>query len=78
MPLMIRRGKELIRINPKDTRKLEYSISDGRNWSNRFSGGSNTGNFQELIDNGNEILGTTTKGLFYSRNDGRTWGLRKR
>ena len=78
MPTMINRGKELIRICPKDTAKLEYSTNGGRSWSSRFSGSSSTGQFSDLMDNDKEILGTSSKGLFYSTNDGRSWSLRKR
>lgn len=78
MPIMINRGKEMLRISPKDSRKIEYSTTQGRTWINRYSGSSSTGNFIDLMDVGNEILGTTDKGLFYSTTEGRTWILRKR
>lgn len=32
MPTMINRGKELIRISPTNSDKLEYSINQGRSW----------------------------------------------
>ena len=73
---MIQRGKELIRISLKDAQKIEYSANDGRSWNARYSGGSSTGSFQDLTDNGKEILGQTTKGLYYSTNDGRSWNRR--
>ena len=73
MSQMINRGKELIRISPKDDKKLEYSTNDGRSWLTRYSRSSAQGAFQELTDNGKEILATTEKGLFYSTNDGRSW-----
>ena len=72
---MIIRGKELIRINPKNSSRLEVSTSDGRTWSSRYTG-SSCGDFNDLTDNGKEILGNTSKGLFASRNDGRTWSKR--
>lgn len=72
---MIHKGKELIRICPKDSHKLEYSTNEGRTWNTRYSG-SSSGNFQDLTDNGKEILATTEKGLYYSTNDGRTWNKR--
>ena len=34
------------------------------------------GEFQDLTDNGNEILATASKGLFVSKNDGRSWNKR--
>ncbi|MEL3911730.1 hypothetical protein [Treponema pedis] len=76
MSQILNRGKELIRINPKDAKKLEYSTNAGRSWSTRYSGSSTQGTFQDLTDNGKEILATTEKGLFYSINDGRSWSRR--
>ena len=64
MSQMINRGKELIRISSKDDKKLEYSTNDGRSWLIRYLGSSIQGAFQELTDNGKEILATTEKGLF--------------
>ena len=78
MPIMINRGKEMLRISPKDSKKIEYSTNQGRTWIVRYSGSSNTGAFSDLMDAGKEILGTTDKGLYYSTNDGRTWICRKR
>lgn len=78
MATMISRSKELIRICPTNTAKLEYSTNSGRSWLQRFNGNSSTGQFSDLMDNGKEILGTTNKGLFYSTNEGRSWLLRKR
>lgn len=76
MGAMINRGKELLRISPKDAKKIEYSSNDGRSWNGRFSGSSSTGEFSDLTDNGAEILGTTSKGLYYSKNEGRGWNKR--
>lgn len=77
MPTMINRGKELIRICPKDNKRIEFSTNQGRVWATRYSGSINIGEFSDLMDNGKEILGTTSKGLYFSTNDGRTWVLRK-
>lgn len=78
MPIMINRGKEMLRISPKDSKKIEYSTNQGRSWIVRYSGSSSTGAFSDLMDACKEILGTTDKGLFYSTNDGRSWICRKR
>lgn len=78
MPILINRGKEIIRISPTNSAKLELSVNGGRTWLHRYQANSTTGQFSDLMDNGTEILGTTTKGLFFSRNNGRTWLLRKR
>ena len=72
---MILRGKELIRINPKNSSRLEVSTTDGRTWSSRYTG-SSCGDFSDLTDTGKEILGITSMGLFVSKNDGRTWSKR--
>ena len=58
MPIMINRGKEMLRISPKDSKKIEYSANQGRSWIVRYSGSSNTGAFSDLMDAGKEILGT--------------------
>ena len=78
MSLMINRGKELIRISPKDPRVLEYSPNDGRSWLRRYKTMSTQGNIEDLTDNGKEILATCEKGLFYSTNEGRSWIKRSR
>lgn len=76
MAQILNRGKELIRISPQDSRKLDCSINDRRTWTGRFYGNASTGSFIDLTDNGKEILATTDKGLFYSINEGRTWNRR--
>ena len=78
MPTMINREKEMIRISPKDSKKLEFSTNQGRTWITRYPGSSNTGVFSDLMDGGKELMGTTDKGLFFSMNEGRTWIIRKR
>ena len=70
MPQMISYGGELIRISPKDSKKLEYSKNNGLSWNARCGGSGNYGKFIDLMDNGKEILATTEKGLFYSTNKG--------
>ena len=44
MPQMINYGGELIRISPKDSKKLEYSKSNGLSWNVRCGGSGNYGN----------------------------------
>ncbi len=75
MGQMISKGKEIIRISPKQATNLEYSINDGRTWNTRYSS-SGCGDFHDLNDNGKEILAQTSKGLYYSTNDGKTWNKR--
>jgi hypothetical protein len=77
MALMLNRGSELLRINPKDATKIEYSTNGGLSWQTRYSGNSSSvGTFQDLTENGKEILATTTKGLFYSTNNALSWQKR--
>lgn len=72
MPQMIRHGSELIRISDRNPAQLEYSKNDGRTRIMLCSGTTSVGEFIDLTDNGREILAKTTRGLFYSKNGGRT------
>jgi hypothetical protein len=72
MSLILNLGHKLLRICPKNAKKLEYSINGGRSWIPCYLS-SSAGEFIDLIDHGDEILGTTDKGLFFSTNEGRTW-----
>ena len=74
MATMLNRGKELIRIDPANNKKLQCSTNDGRSWTSRFS--NQNFEFQELTDNGSEILATTSKGVYVSKNEGRSWTKR--
>lgn len=78
MGTMVNHGKELIRICPTSTEKIEMSPDGGRCWCQRYYGSPVTGHFSDLMDNGNELLGSTSEGLFVSHDDGRTWSLRRR
>ena len=40
MSTMINYEKELIRISPKDSKKIEVSTNDGRTWNSRYGGSS--------------------------------------
>lgn len=75
MSQMINRNGELIRINPATKTKIEYSTNEGRSWILRYNS-SSCGDFNDLTDNGKEILGITSKGLYYSTNEGRSWNKR--
>jgi len=75
MGQIIQRGKELIRINPTNKKRIEYSTNSGRSWNTRYLG-SSCGDFYDLTDNGREILASTSKGLYYSTNEGRSWNKR--
>ena len=58
MPTMINYGRELIRISPKDNKKIEYSKNKGLTWILRCTN-SSVGGFIDLVDGGDEILATT-------------------
>jgi hypothetical protein len=76
MSQMIKADKELLRISPKNPAQIECSTNDGRNWVVRHPGNSAFGIFEDLTLNGSEILATTSKGLFVSKNGGRNWQKR--
>jgi hypothetical protein len=78
MSSLISHNDILIRINPKQAGKLEYSRNDGRSWGHRYGPSSTTGDFEDLKSNGKEILAVTSKGLFYSTSEGRAWARRSR
>jgi len=76
MPQMINYDGNLIRISPKDSQKLEYSKNDGRTWSNLCRATSFMGGFEDLTENGKEILANTANGLYVSKNGGKNWSKR--
>ncbi len=73
MAKMINYDGELIRI--ASANKLEHSKNDGKTWSSLFNS-SSIGDIQDLTDNGKEILATTSKGLYVSKNGGKTFSRR--
>jgi hypothetical protein len=74
MPQLINIGQELLRINTtKNT--IEYSHNGGRSWVTRCTSTS-YGTFIDLLQVGNEILACTSKGLYASQNDGRSFSPR--
>jgi hypothetical protein len=72
MAKMILFENEWIRINPLNKYKIEYSINDGIDWKIRYLG-SDCGKFEELNKKELELLATTTKGQFVSKNKGISW-----
>jgi hypothetical protein len=67
---MIKLPKELLRISPKNPKELQYSTNNGLSWFRRCSFSKD---FRDLTNNGNELLATTSDGLYYSRNNGLSW-----
>lgn len=61
MASMINIGKELIRISPKDDRRLEFSNTEGRTWMTRIIFHAH---FEELMEGNGELLAQTDKGLY--------------
>lgn len=74
MGLMVAHQGELLRINSSKN-SIEYSKNEGRSWHSR-SLKSTIFEFQDLTDNGNELLATTTRGIYYSKNKGASWHKR--
>ena len=74
MAQIIQRGSELIRINTQKN-TIESSKDGGRSWHNRFTS-SLAGYFNDLFDNGTEILACTSKGVFSSKDEGHSWHSR--
>ncbi len=74
MPQLINLGNELLRINPSKN-SIEYSHNGGRSWVSRCIS-SSYGTFIDLLQHGSEILACTSKGLYVSQNEGRSFMLR--
>ena len=74
MPQMIMLGSEMLRINPAK-KTVEYSTSQGRSWSSRYTS-SSCGEFIDLLPYENELLAVTSKGVYYSTSQGRSWSSR--
>ena len=75
MSQIITAGKEFLRISPKNSCHIEYSYNGGRNWPVRYIG-TTAGQFKGLQIAGNEIIALTSKGVYYSKDNGRTWLFR--
>lgn len=71
MPQIVKIGKELICVNPSRN-TIDYSTSEGRTWTMRYNNNSNF-DFLGLAESGSTLLATTSKGLYYSNSQGRTW-----
>ena len=74
MPQIVNLGRELLRINMQKN-SVEYSQNGGRSWVMRCCNGS-YGTFMDLLVYGREILACTSKGLYVSTNDGRSFAPR--
>lgn len=72
MGQIIKRWKEIIRINPLQSNLIECSDDNGRSWVLRYYG-TDYGNFHYLAESGKKILALTSDGLYLSSDEGRTW-----
>ena len=63
---------ELLRISPKNKKEIEISTNKGRSWHSRFIGGV-YGDFVDLLLLEDELLAQTSRGLYYSKDMGRSW-----
>ena len=71
MPQIVNLRRELVRINPAKN-SIEYSQNGGRSWVMRCSNCS-YGTFRDLLVYGHELLACTSKGLYVSTNEGRSF-----
>ena len=72
---IIHLGSELLRINTtKNT--IESSRNSGRSWVTRCSNSTSYGTFICLLPYDREILACTSKGLYASQNQGRSFSPR--
>jgi|GEM_PF-5269872 len=78
MPLIITAGKPLgcllVRIN-KTENIVEVSLTNGKTWSSRFTS-QNCGIFIDLLYYKGNVFACTSKGLYISTNDGKTFSPR--
>lgn len=72
MGMIVTHQDLLLRINTEKN-CVEYSKNNGKTWNKQGSVGSNAGDLLDLMDSGTELLATTTKGLYYSKNKGLTF-----
>ena len=69
---MVNFDGKLFRISNSNSRRIEYSINNGYTWIPSYIDYGTTGSFESLLDNGNEMLAQTEKGLCYTT-DGFHW-----
>ena len=72
MSQVVTHNGSLIRINPRKRNRIEISKDGGRIWRLRYEG-MMYGEFIDLNDAGTEIIATTTKGVYASKNEGMVW-----
>lgn len=75
MPQIINAGGELLRINPNNN-TIESSTNGGRSWLTRCADSCSYGTLADLLPFGREVLAATSKGLYASSNNGRSFAPR--
>ena len=75
MGMMTNHQGIMFRLNgEKNT--VEYSTTNGRSWHQKHKFSDSQGQVSDIMDNGNELLVTTTKALFYSTTKGQSFHKR--
>lgn len=74
MPRMITYGGEMIRIGERN--RIEYAKNGSSSWSSRCTSTSSYGEFRDLLPYGSELLAITSKGIYHSKDAGRSWSSR--
>ncbi|WP_428063864.1 hypothetical protein [Candidatus Avelusimicrobium fimicolum] len=77
MSQIVQVGNEILRISPKNPCHIEYSYNGGRSWLSRYIG-TVAGPFKDLQTVGTQLVALSAKGIFYSKDQGRTWLLKSR
>lgn len=72
MALLIELEEIIVRINPKNQKRLDYSKNQGKLWLSRYTGTS-CGEFYDLSFEGKLLVAKTSNGTFTSRDKGRVW-----
>lgn len=75
MSQVITHNGVLVRINPQRSNRIEVSKDGGRIWMKRYEG-MMFGDFIDLNDAGAEIIATTTRGVYASKDEGLSWRKR--
>ena len=72
MSQVVTHNGALMRITPQQRHRIEISKDGDLIWRLRYEG-MMYGEFIDLNDAGTEIIATTTKGVYASKNEGMVW-----
>ncbi|MDR3048341.1 MAG: hypothetical protein LBV16_00625 [Elusimicrobiota bacterium] len=70
--VMVKFGKELLRIDPTNKQNLQYSTDDGKSWNTRFYS-SSYGNFRALLSYKYYVFLVAGGGVYRSSDHGISW-----